>query len=212
MNFTIVRTLNNQIEALADRVRKLENTTTTTTTGQTGVKQEEEPTTTGKKNKRWEKTDDHETTTGIAEHLHAIEQRLGEHTSGYRYMSPKSKRICLEGVSETVQNLQKLEHEMRAIDAKQEEKKRMHDLADNFTAYIHSIPAPKREPHITLGFVANHIAPWIHQLPLTYFEATVRFLQRNTGASSWTRDQANAFIIDVTAALEKDRSEIDMEF
>ena len=222
MNLTIVHTLNNRIKALADRIQNLEDCATT-------VKQEDDEqvassssstaTENTKKSKnRWEQqplieeSEEYDYTTTHHHHLQAIEQQLSKGARGYNGMSPKSKRSCLQGVQETIGRLQKLESEMRAADAKQEERGRMHDLADSFLAYIHSIPPPGREPYITLSFVASQITPWIHRLPLTYFEATVRFLQGNTGASCWTRDEARAFIANVTAALEKDRGEIDLDF
>jgi len=228
MNLAIVRTLENRIKALADRIQNLEDCAPCT------VKQEEEQvassssstaTENKKSKKRWEhqqqkqplieENEEYHTTT-LHHHLQVIEQQLGKGAKGYNnsmmMMSPKSKRSCLQRVQETIGRLQKLESEMRAADAKQAEKARMHDLADSFLAYIHSIPPPGREPYITLGFVASQITPWIHRLPLTYFETTVRFLQSNTGASYWTRDDARAFITNVTAVLEKDRGEIDMDF
>lgn len=215
MNLTIVRTLNNRIKALADRIQNLEDCATTVKHEDEQVASSTATENTKKSKKRWEQQQpliEESEEYNYHHHLQAIEQQLSKGARGYNGMSPKSKRSCLQGVQETIGRLQKLESEMRAADAKQEERGRMHDLADSFLAYIHSIPPPGREPYITLSFVASQITPWIHRLPLTYFEATVRFLQGNTGASCWTREEARAFIANVTAALEKDRGEIDLDF
>jgi len=215
MNLTIVRTLNNRIKALADRIQNLEDCATTVKHEDEQVASSTATENTKKSKKRWEQQQpliEESEEYNYHHHLQAIEQQLSKGARGYNGMSPKSKRRCLQGVQETIGRLQKLESEMRAADAKQEERRRMHDLADSFLAYIHSIPPPGREPYITLSFVASQITPWIHRLPLTYFEATVRFLQGNTGASCWTREEARAFIANVTAALEKDRGEIDLDF
>ena len=144
--------------------------------------------------------------------LHDVHKDSKKAIHNYHDMSPVARLRCRQDLRATIETLSKIEMDMNKIEAVALEKKQAHEMADRFMHVIAGIPPPGREPWITLGYVSTVMAPWIHRLPLKYFETTVRFLQARCGASSWKRDDALSFIADVNVAIKTDRDEIDIDF